>query len=50
MHKETIDERTKRVWGKIANSGIAGRFYLAGGTALAVHLGQRKSVDLDIFS
>jgi hypothetical protein len=50
MHKETIDERTKRVWGKIANSGIAGRFYLAGGTALAVHLGHRKYVDLDFFS
>lgn len=50
MHKETIDERTKRVWDKIAKSGIAGRFYLAGGTALAVHLGHRKSIDLDFFS
>lgn len=50
MHKEAIDERTKRVWDKIAKSGIAGRFYLAGGTALAVHLGHRKSIDLDFFS
>lgn len=50
MHKEAIDERTKRVWDKIAKTGIAGRFYLAGGTALAVHLGHRKSIDLDFFS
>jgi hypothetical protein len=50
MHKEAIDERTKRVWDKIAKTGIAGRFYLAGGTALAVHFGHRKSIDLDFFS
>lgn len=50
MHNEAIDERTKRVWDKIAKSGIAGPFYLAGGTALAVHLGHRKSIDLDFFS
>jgi predicted nucleotidyltransferase component of viral defense system len=29
---------------------IAERFYLAGGTALALHLGHRKSDDLDLFS
>jgi len=50
MHKEAIDQRTKRVWNKIAKSGIADRFYLAGGTALAVHFGHRKSIDLDFFS
>ena len=50
MHKEAIDERTKRVWNKIAETGIAGHFYLAGGTVLAVHLGHRKSIDLDFFS
>lgn len=50
MHKEAIDERTKRVWDKIAKTGIARRFYLAGGTALAVHLGHRQSIDLDFFS
>ena len=50
MHKEAIDERTKRVWNKIAETGIAGHFYLAGGTALAVHLGHRKSIALAFFS
>ena len=50
MHKEAIDERTKSVWNKIAKTGIANRFYLAGGTALAVHFGHRKSIDLDFFS
>jgi hypothetical protein len=29
---------------------FAGRFYLAGGTALALRLGHRRSVDLDFFS
>ena len=50
MHKEAIDERTNQVWKKIANSRIASRFYLAGGTALAVHFGHRKSIDLVFFS
>lgn len=50
MYQAAIDERTKRVWDKIAKTGIADRFYLAGGTALAVHFGHRKSIDLDFFS
>lgn len=29
---------------------VAGRFYLAGGTALALRLGHRVSLDLDLFS
>lgn len=33
----------------LAATPIAGRFYLAGGTALALHLGHRESVDLDLF-
>jgi len=28
---------------------LAGGFYLAGGTALAIHLGHRRSIDLDFF-
>jgi hypothetical protein len=34
----------------LASTPIAERFYLAGGTALAVLLGHRESVDLDFFS
>lgn len=50
MHPETINKEAKRVLEKIAASGIAKNFYLAGGTALAIQLGHRKSVDLDWFS
>jgi hypothetical protein len=50
MHIETIDERTKRVLDKIKKSAMAESFYLAGGTALAVYLGHRTSIDLDFFS
>jgi predicted nucleotidyltransferase component of viral defense system len=35
---------------KIADTEIARPFYLAGGTALAVHLGHRISIDLDFFT
>ena len=50
MHIRTIDPQTKRVLDKIASAGISTQFYLAGGTALAIQLGHRKSIDLDFFS
>lgn len=34
----------------IANTALARRFYLAGGTAVALHLGHRLSYDLDFFT
>lgn len=34
----------------IANTALAPRFYLAGGTAAALHLGHRLSYDLDFFT
>jgi len=48
MHKETLSENTRIVLDKIAP--IATPFYLAGGTALALLLGHRISIDLDFFS
>lgn len=48
MHEETLSENTRIVLEKIAP--IAVPFYLAGGTALALLLGHRISVDLDFFS
>ena len=48
MRKETLSENTRIVLEKIAP--IAAPFYLAGGTALALELGHRISVDLDFFS
>ncbi|MEI6649902.1 MAG: nucleotidyl transferase AbiEii/AbiGii toxin family protein [Candidatus Moraniibacteriota bacterium] len=61
MYPETIDPGTKRVLDTLTSlrqgSGVAGvvpgfldSFYLAGGTALAIELGHRRSIDLDFFS
>lgn len=33
----------------VARTSLAKRFYLAGGTAVALHLGHRRSYDLDFF-
>ncbi|MFA6047427.1 MAG: nucleotidyl transferase AbiEii/AbiGii toxin family protein [Parcubacteria group bacterium] len=49
MFDQAIDKKTKRVFEKIAQTPIAKNFYLAGGTALALQLGHRKSIDLDWF-
>lgn len=50
MHQKTINKQTKRVFDKIATTPLRNQFYLAGGTALAIELGHRKSIDLDWFS
>lgn len=49
MFGQSIEPKTKRVLEKIAKTWIAKDFYLAGGTALAVWLGHRESIDLDWF-
>jgi hypothetical protein len=49
MFKESISEETKLVLEKIRRSDLVEKFYLAGGTALAVQLGHRESIDLDWF-
>jgi hypothetical protein len=48
MHPETLNKETSIVFDLIKDS-VSG-FYLAGGTALALELGHRISVDLDFFS
>ena len=50
MFTKSIDEKTKRVLEKIKREEFLKNFYLAGGTALAIQLGHRKSIDLDFFS
>ena len=50
MHSEAIDEKTKRIFTKISKCDFIQNFYLAGGTALAIQLGHRESIDLDFFS
>jgi hypothetical protein len=41
---------TRRTFDALAELPISSEFYLAGGTALALHLGHRISHDLDFFS
>jgi len=47
MHPETLSKETEGVFNLIKDS--VSEFYLAGGTALALQLGHRISVDLDFF-
>lgn len=49
-HFETLFENTKQTFESLKNQDFLGQFYLAGGTALALHLGHRLSADLDFFS
>jgi len=50
MRKKVISAKTKRVLESLDKIEIIKNFYLAGGTALALQLGHRKSIDLDLFS
>jgi hypothetical protein len=49
-HWETITQIMQELLAWIDNQKFATRFYLAGGTALALRMGHRRSVDLDFFS
>ncbi len=49
-HRETISEDVERTLDALQQVPIAARFYLAGGTGLALQLGHRRSMDLDFFS
>lgn len=50
LHWNTITPVIRSVWQGFSSSAISAEFYLAGGTALALQLGHRLSVDLDFFS
>ena len=50
MYQKVINAKTKRILEKISQIKKIQDFYLAGGTALALQLGHRKSIDLDWFS
>lgn len=47
MHPEVLSEKAKKVLSKL---GSFDDFYLAGGTALALQVGHRISIDFDLFS
>lgn len=50
LHWNALDERTLRVLYRLRDHGVLKEFYLSGGTALALHLTHRTSVDLDFFT
>ncbi len=50
LHSEVLDERTAALLSRIAEEDAFRDFYLAGGTGLALQLGHRVSLDLDLFS
>jgi len=50
IHWKILSPEQKRLWDKVAGVKLLEQFYLAGGTALALHLGHRASIDFDFFS
>jgi predicted nucleotidyltransferase component of viral defense system len=50
MFEQTLPQTTRRYLDLLAQKGISRAFYLGGGTAIALHLGHRVSVDLDFFT
>jgi len=50
MFEQTLPQTTRRYLDLLAQKGISQAFYLGGGTAIALHLGHRVSVDLDFFT
>ena len=50
MHQKVINAETRRLLKALVKIKRIENFYLAGGTALALQLAHRKSIDLDWFS
>lgn len=51
MKLDSINNKTRELLIKLSNNpDFPSNFYLTGGTALALHLGHRDSIDLDFFS
>lgn len=50
LHEEVLSSQAYDLLKSICSNASYKSFYLAGGTALALQLGHRKSIDLDLFS
>jgi hypothetical protein len=50
LHWDTVTPAMRQVLAGFSKSALSQGFYLAGGTALALQIGHRLSVDLDLFS
>lgn len=49
LYFETIDSRARNILGKLQHLPAFSELRLVGGTALALQVGHRKSIDLDLF-
>lgn len=49
-HNKAVEKPTLELIISLQAKPYLGNFYLAGGTALALYLGHRKSVDIDLYS
>ncbi len=49
-HREVITEAVERTLLDLRRISVLTNFYIAGGTGLALHLGHRRSIDLDLFT
>ncbi|MEQ6119075.1 nucleotidyl transferase AbiEii/AbiGii toxin family protein [Reichenbachiella sp. MALMAid0571] len=49
LYTNTIERGTLELLKSISSNPVFLNFYLAGGTALALQVGHRKSIDLDFF-
>jgi len=50
LHKKTVDKSTIELLTSLQSRTYLTGFHLVGGTALALKIGHRKSIDLDLFS
>ncbi len=50
LYKETVEPRTLELLKQLQAEPLLQTFNLVGGTALALRLGHRKSIDLDLFT
>ena len=50
LHKETVEPRTLDLLKQLQAEPLLDKFNLVGETALALRLGHRKSIDLDLFT
>lgn len=50
LHEETVERETFELLKRLMHDSRLEQFNLTGGTALALYLGHRKSIDLDLFT
>lgn len=48
MHLEILSENQKKLFPILKS--FSRKYYFVGGTAIALHIGHRKSIDFDLFT